>query len=130
MVSPTMTPVTNPAASSTLVEPSSDCSSLKSTYVVPQNPAQAINADVLFEVKCGADFKLPLVMGIRVFTFEDCIKACASHNTNTQDASTGCVAAVYKPDSGQPLTCWLKSIGNANAEVASVSVDAALINRR
>ena len=68
-------------------------------------------------------------MAIRAFTFEDCIKACASQLTNAQDASTGCVAAVYKPNSGQPLTCWLKSTGDADGEIASIGVDAALVHQ-
>ena len=68
-------------------------------------------------------------MAMRAVTFEDCIDACASHATNAQDASTGCIAAVYKPDSGQPLTCWLKSTGERNAEIASIGVDAALVHQ-
>lgn len=66
-------------------------------------------------------------MALRVFSFEDCISACASQATNVRDAATKCVAAVYKPNSGQPLTCWLKGKGDADAEIASIGVDAAIV---
>ncbi|KAL8788208.1 MAG: hypothetical protein Q9195_007423 [Heterodermia aff. obscurata] len=117
----------SPTSSSTPGIPSSDCSKLNTTFNVLANSARAINANVHFDLKCGHDLKLPLVMAMRAFTFEECINACASQATNAQDASTGCVAAVYKPDS--PLTCWLKSSGEKGSEIASIGVDAALIHQ-
>lgn len=113
--------------SSPVPKPSSDCSTLNTTFAVLANPARAVEADVKFDIKCGHDYKLPLVMAMHTINFEDCIKACASHATNTKDASTRCVVAVYKPDSGQPLTCWLKSTGDVDAEIASIGVDSAQI---
>lgn len=107
--------------------PLSDCSSLNSTYTIRTNTAQAINADVNFAINCGQDEKLPLVMGIRMYSFEDCMSACASQATNAQDISVACIAAVYKPNSGQPLTCWLKSKGDENAGVQGGGVDTALV---
>ncbi|KAL8927536.1 MAG: hypothetical protein Q9208_002341 [Pyrenodesmia sp. 3 TL-2023] len=130
---PTTTP--SPAKplsfSSTTPLPTSNCPSLNSIYTVPSNTAQAINADVSFRIDCGRDLKLPLVMGIRVFRFEDCIRACASHATNALDGNAGCVAVVYKPNSGQPLTCWLKGKGGAveDAVEESEGVDAAILRQ-
>ena len=127
-MSPTITSAADSASSSALLKPSSDCFSLNPTFLVRKNPARAINADVRFDLKCGHDFRLPLVMGLRMFAFEDCIKACASHATNVQNTATACVAAVYKPDSGQPLTCWLKSTGDMDAEIEGDGVDSAFIS--
>ena len=118
-----------PTSSTALVSPASDCSSLRSNsaYLVAADDAASITRNVTFDIRCDRDFKLPLVMAIRAFSFEDCINACASHATNAQDAVTACVAAVYKPDSGQPLTCWLKSKGPANA-IQNNGVDSARIS--
>jgi len=64
-------------------------------------------------------------MAMRTFSLEDCISACASHATLTQDTAA-CVAAVSKPDSGESLTCWLKSTGLGGG-VSNAGVDSAKI---
>ena len=112
------------------ITPTSDCSSLKTnvgTYLVPANTAETITRNVQFNITCGSDYKLPLVLAMRTYRFEDCINACASHATNAQDPSTACVVAVYKPDSQQPLTCWLKSTG-PEGPIPNLGVDSARIS--
>lgn len=132
---PTASPTTASSSNSTaaisnppLASPASDCSSLSlktnGTYVVKNN-ALEITQSVAFNIKCGSDWKLPLVMAMRTFSFEDCISACASHATLAQNTAA-CVAAVYKPDSGESLTCWLKSTGSGGG-VSNAGVDSAKI---
>ena len=118
-----------PTSATAVVTPTSDCSSLRSNaaYLVAADDARSITRNVTFDIRCDKDFQLPLVMAIRAFRFEDCINACASHATNAQDAATACIAAVYKPDSGEPLTCWLKSTGPADA-IQNIGVDSARIS--
>jgi hypothetical protein len=53
------------------------------------------------------------------------MSACASHATLTQDTAA-CAAAVYKPDSGESLTCWLKSTGLGGG-VLNAGIDSAKI---
>ena len=115
--SSTSTAASLPTSSATLNTPTSDCFLLhtKTTYLVSANAAQSITRDVKFHIKYNSDFKLPHVLAMRTYRIEDCINAWASHAMNAQDALTACVAAVYKPDSGQPLTCWLKSTGPEGA---------------
>ncbi|KAL9603438.1 MAG: hypothetical protein Q9219_001125 [cf. Caloplaca sp. 3 TL-2023] len=126
-ITPTSAAVEPPTCTAAASIPLSDCPSLNGTRAVRTNIAQAINADVNFSIKCNHDLKLPLIMGVRVYSFEDCIRACASQRTNAQDAAIACVGAVFKPNSGQPLTCWLKSRGDEDAEIGNAGVDAALV---
>ncbi|KAI4226342.1 MAG: hypothetical protein L6R36_003238 [Xanthoria steineri] len=116
-----------------LQTPKSSCPALPKNHTVAANPASAINASTDFTLRCGHDYKLPLIMGIRTYTFENCIDACASQRTNVYangaDASLACTAMAYKPDSGQMLTCWLKSdLGNTGTgEIESQGVDGAVV---
>lgn len=72
-------------------------------------------------------------MGIRTYTFENCMNACASQRTNvyvnSADVLSACTAVAYKPESGQTLTCWLKTDqGNTGAgETESQGVDGAVV---
>ena len=126
--SSTPTAPPEPTGSSAFITPTSDCRSLSSNpnYLVFQNNATSITRDVSFNIQCDSDYKWPLVLAMRVYRFEDCIQACAVHATNSPDSYTACVVAVYKPDSGQSLTCWLKSRG-PQAVMVNVGVDSARI---
>ncbi|KAL8866782.1 MAG: hypothetical protein Q9174_006087 [Haloplaca sp. 1 TL-2023] len=118
-----------PTTSSTLIIPTSDCSRLNSsaTYVLPANPDSSLPRDVQFKVKCNSDSNLPLIMALRAYKFEDCMQACATHATNSKDMKTACVTAVYKPNSGQSITCWLMSNGTNTATGDAPGVDTARI---
>ena len=72
-------------------------------------------------------------MGIRTYTFEGCMNACASQRTNvyvnSADVLSACTAVAYKPESGQTLTCWLKT-GQGNTgtgEIERQGVDGAVV---
>ncbi|KAL8707704.1 MAG: hypothetical protein Q9220_007284, partial [cf. Caloplaca sp. 1 TL-2023] len=112
--------------------PASSCSTLPKNYSLLSNPSSAVNANITFSIRCNHDYKLPLVMGMRINAFEDCIAACASQNTNYNTNSGGeCIAVAHKPDSGQALTCWLKSaLSEGDSELAEVlnkGVDGAVV---
>ncbi|KAL8670738.1 MAG: hypothetical protein Q9168_004745 [Polycauliona sp. 1 TL-2023] len=124
------------SASSIVQTPKSSCSTLPTVHEVPANPASAINASTTFNLRCGHDYKLPLIMGIRTYTFENCIDACASQRTNVYasvaEGLLRCTAVAYKPDSGQTLTCWLKTDqgGNiAEGEYEAEGVDGAVVTQ-
>ncbi|KAL8660568.1 MAG: hypothetical protein Q9202_006422 [Teloschistes flavicans] len=120
-----------PAASAAaLIIPTSDCPSLhpNTTYTLPANPASSLPRAVNFAIQCNSDYKLPLIMAMRTYRFEDCMQACATHAANAPDASSACVVAVYKPGSGQSITCWLKSQDGAeDAPIENLGVDSARI---
>ncbi|KAL8687446.1 MAG: hypothetical protein Q9218_006381 [Villophora microphyllina] len=118
-----------PTSSAAFINPTSDCSSLQqnATYILSANPASSLPRSVNFSIQCNSDYKLPLVMAMRTYRFEDCMQACATHATNSQDPATACTVAVYKPNSQQSITCWLKSQGDEDSPVHNVGVDSARI---
>lgn len=65
------------------------------------------------------------MMAMRTYSFEDCISACASHATLSHDTAAY-VAAAYKPDSGENLTCWMK-LTCSGGGVLNAGVDSAKI---
>ncbi|KAI4191042.1 MAG: hypothetical protein LQ348_003566 [Seirophora lacunosa] len=124
-----ITPVT-----STVNPPTSSCRTLPPIYSVPKYGGEAIPMPTNFSIRCGHNNLLPLVMAIRAYTFEDCIRACASQRTNVirngGDGNTGCEAANYKPATGRALTCWLKSRLNGppnSGEEEKDGIDGALV---
>lgn len=60
----------------------SDCSSLSSPYIPSLTSMALTSSNISFEIKCGTDYWDPDadLMTVAVFTFEDCIAACASFN--------------------------------------------------
>ena len=60
----------------------SDCSSLSSPYVPSLTSMALTSSNVSFDIKCGTDYSDPDAdfLTVAVFTFEDCIAACASFN--------------------------------------------------
>ena len=60
----------------------SDCSSLSSPYVPSLTSMALTSSNVSFDIKCGTDYSDPNAdfLTVAVFTFEDCIAACASFN--------------------------------------------------
>lgn len=60
----------------------SDCSSLSSPYIPSLTSMALTSSNISFEIKCGTDYWDPDAdfMTVAVFTFEDCIAACASFN--------------------------------------------------
>ncbi|KAL8958007.1 MAG: hypothetical protein Q9183_005921 [Haloplaca sp. 2 TL-2023] len=124
-----LTPSPLPTTSSTLIIPTSNCSRLNSsaTYILSANPASSLLRDVKFKIQCNKDSYLPVVMAFRAYKFEDCMQACATQATNSQNKDTACVSAVYKPDSKQSITCWLKSRGTDTFTGDAPGVDTAKI---
>ena len=60
----------------------SDCSSLSSPYVPSLTSMALTSSNVSFNIKCDTDYSDPDAdfLTVAVFTFEDCIAACASFN--------------------------------------------------
>jgi hypothetical protein len=65
-----------------------------------------------FRTRCGADWAGPDIAALTVYTFRDCLKACASYNRNS--GVEKCVAVVFNPDLTWSIrenfgTCLLKN---------------------
>ena len=60
----------------------SDCSTLSSPYIPSLTSMALTSSNISFEIKCNTDYSDPDAdfMTVAVFTFEDCIAACASFN--------------------------------------------------
>ena len=60
----------------------SDCSSLSSPYIPSLTSMALTSSNVSFNIKCDTDYTDPDAdfLTVAVFTFEDCIAACASFN--------------------------------------------------
>ena len=60
----------------------SDCSTLSSPYIPTLTSMALTSSNVSFNIKCDTDYPDPDAdfMTVAVFTFEDCIAACASFN--------------------------------------------------
>lgn len=60
----------------------SDCSALTSPYTPTLTSTALTSSNNSFDIKCGTDYADPDadLMTVAVFTFEDCIAACASFN--------------------------------------------------
>lgn len=60
----------------------SDCSALSSPYIQIVTSTGLTSSKISFNAKCDADYNDPDAgfMTVAVFTFEDCIAACASYN--------------------------------------------------
>jgi hypothetical protein len=62
-----------------------------------------------------------------VYSFSDCIEACASLNFWSGNAS--CSVAVYQPDGSRPGNCWVGSASvNASSLAAKNGTDVAFLN--
>ncbi|KAI4195977.1 MAG: hypothetical protein LQ350_006861 [Teloschistes chrysophthalmus] len=131
--SPSTNTTTLPPPSSALLIPTSSCPTLhkNTTYILPASPSSSLPHATNFSIQCATDYKLPLIMAMRTYRFEDCLQACATHAANAGgagDGGGGCTVAVYKPDSGQSITCWLKGKGEEEGRVGGVvGVDSARI---
>ena len=60
----------------------SDCSTLSSPYIPTLTSLSLTSSNISFTIKCDTDYSDPDAdfMTVAVFTFEDCIAACASFN--------------------------------------------------
>ena len=76
--------------------PSSNCSDMGSTYISAGSKAS-------FTIHCETDFRQGDIMGVWVFTFADCMEACAAYNNKKN--SPPCYAVSYDPE-GDIFTQW------------------------
>ena len=60
----------------------SDCSALSSPYLPTLTSMGLTSSNISFDIRCGTDYNDQDAdfMTVAVFTFEDCIGACASYN--------------------------------------------------
>lgn len=120
--SPTSTSTSSPSITS--LQPTTNCSAMGtgSTYVSAWTKTP-------FTVHCNTDYPGSDILGIWMFTFADCIEACASWNYH-QD-SPQCYAVSYDysnegefTEQGGMGNCFLKGSGNVVANVKNVTSSA------
>lgn len=88
----------------------SDCSSLSSPYIPSLTSMALTSSNVSFEIKCGTDCWDPDAdfMTVAVFTFKDCIAACARFNEV-------CVSGIKT----LPITTLIESRGGFRRQIPS-----------
>lgn len=111
--------------------PTSDCLSLTTPYKLPANKSWL--HDDSFDLHCDTDFNDPAAdfLILTMFTFEDCIAACA--NVNQQALSLHgnltCYAISYRLDVNENTFpgCYLKGVQNLTPTSNTARQSATLI---
>ena len=100
----------------TSFHPTTSCTRLSSPYTASPS---GVNAQ--FNLDCKTDYPNSNLVGIFVYTFEDCIEACASYNLRqTLHPNSTCWAVGYRVDflyrePGGGGICFLKGMKDLGA---------------
>lgn len=109
------------------LRPVSSCRRLAAGSVIYTVPYSTL----FFEVHCNGAFTSyqygPDIMGIYLYTFEDCINACAKYNDLPRwHLNSTCYAVTYYSEPEEGANCWLKGSGEIPL-VARVDFDSAAL---
>lgn len=109
---------TNPLPSSTPTTPAVNCTHIPTTECesLPLPPKAYVStiSRHQFSISCTTDYPGGDMIGIKVYSFVDCIEACSSYNTHVDDPrlNSTCLGVSYDPAfglAGAVLNCFLKS---------------------
>ena len=96
------------------IKPTSDCKSLSSPFTSPRGSTYTLECGI--DLTETADFDVKDLMGVYVYTFTDCVNACATYNAHDWTGGHGnstCYALSFNialaADEGN---CWLKGLQN------------------
>ena len=93
-----------PIGSTTTYSPTDACTKLPSTYI------SSLSNKTLFHVSCNTSYHDHNILGVFVYSLEDCIEACASFN-HFQSSNTTCLGLTFdlrRPQQGGKGNCFLK----------------------
>ena len=100
----------SPIGNTTASSPTDDCTKLPSTYI------SSIDNQTSFHVSCNTSYRNHNILGVFVYSFEDCIEACASFN-HFQSSNTTCLGLTFdlrRPRQGGKGNCYLKDFHGMN----------------
>ncbi len=87
---------------------------------IPSATYTAQITDFVFTSRCGTDYAGQDLLGLYMYSFDDCIEACANWNEQAAGRNASCRAISYDTTMSLPVgNCFLKPAGVDARERAS-----------